>query len=110
MLGLKHLHDRKRGLAQEPRTLRTVFRGAGIDLLIYLAAIVGPLALLPQVLQLYATRDASSLALSTWVMFGLMNVVWISYGLKHKERPIVLTNSALVILNSLVALGILLYA
>ncbi|OGC88374.1 hypothetical protein A2419_00500 [Candidatus Adlerbacteria bacterium RIFOXYC1_FULL_48_26] len=81
-----------------------------MDLLIYIAAFVGPLALLPQVINVYATRDTSGLFLPTWCMFGVLNFLWILYGRVHKEKPIVITNTALMVLNFSVAAGIVLFS
>jgi uncharacterized protein with PQ loop repeat len=81
-----------------------------LDLLIYPVAIAAPLALFPQVLQVYQTKDASSLALPTWLILGLLNIIWVFYGVVHKESPIVLTNAILALLNFAVVAGIVLYA
>lgn len=79
------------------------------DVLIYPIAILAPLALLPQVMLLYATRDASGLSLPTWVLLACINVIWIGYGVVHKEKPVVVNSLILVVLNSSVAVGILLF-
>lgn len=109
MLGMRHLHERRKKAAEEPLTVRSALTKTKIDLLIYVAAFVGPLALLPQVLNVYATRDASGLFLPTWCMFGVLNVVWILYGHLHKETPIVITNVALMVLNFSTVAGILFF-
>lgn len=83
---------------------------SALDLLIYPVAIAAPLALLPQVLHVFNTQDVGSLALPTWLILGILNVVWVFYGSVHKERPIVLTNAILALLNFAVVVGILLYA
>lgn len=80
-----------------------------LDIIIYPVAVLAPVALLPQVVQLYVTKDASSLALPTWLVLGLLNLVWFYYGLVHKERPIIITNAMLAVLNFAVVVGILLY-
>lgn len=109
MLGLRHLHQRRKRIAEGSPTVKSALNKAKIDLLIYIAAFVGPLALLPQVLNVYVTRDASGLFLPTWFMFGALNFLWILYGRVHREKPIVITNSALMVLNFSVAIGILLF-
>jgi uncharacterized protein with PQ loop repeat len=110
MLGLRHLYQRKKRLSGEEQTVKTVVQMSGLDLLIYFAAIAGPLALLPQVFKLYTSHDAAGLALPTWLMFGALNSLWIFYGYKHKEKPIVITNSMLLVLNFTIVFGILLFA
>lgn len=110
MLGLHHLHQRRKRIAEGPPTVRSVLYKAKIDLLIYIAAFVGPLVLLPQVLTVYATHDTSGLFLPTWCMLGALNFLWILYGRAHNEKPIVITNSALMVLNFSIAAGIVLFS
>lgn len=109
MLGLWHFRRRSSPPESGFPTKRSVAKIA-LDLLIYPAAIAAPLALLPQALALYETHDAAGLVLSTWVVLGLLNVLWLVYGWVHGERPIMLTNAALMVLNFAIALGVLLYA
>jgi uncharacterized protein with PQ loop repeat len=109
MLGLWHLHQRKKDIEAKPQTVKTVIRRTKIDLLIYIAAFVGPLVLLPQVFNIYSTHETSGLFLPTWAMFGALNFLWILYGRAHGEKPIVITNVALMVLNFSVVIGILLF-
>lgn len=109
MLGLKHYQKRKKRAPEGGFPTRDSVKRTAADLLVYPAAVIAPLALLPQAWTLYATRDAGGLAFLTWFVLALINVVWIFYGHAHRERPIVLTNCASLILNSAIALGILLY-
>lgn len=108
MFGLHHFQKRRREDERGFPTRRSVAKVA-LDLLIYPAAIISPLAQLPQVYALFSSYDANGLALSTWVTWGLLNLLWITYGRVHREPPIVLTNSALFMLNVTMVVGILLY-
>lgn len=111
MLGLQHLYQRKKNIeSSRPQTVRAVIEKTKLDILIYVAAVLGPLALLPQVLSLFTTRDASGLFLPTWLMFGALNFLWILYGRAHGAAPIVIANTAFMILNFLVVVGIVLYS
>lgn len=106
MLEMRHLARRKKKIKKETQTVRSAVKLAWLDVLIYFASVMGPLATLPQVLQLYITHDARGLSLLSWCMYGLLNLVWIFYGYKHREKPIVITNIAMLCLNVLVAAGI----
>jgi uncharacterized protein with PQ loop repeat len=108
MLGLRHYQRRKKNPESGFPTKRSVMRTA-LDLLIYPAAIASPLALLPQAVTLYATHAASGLVFSTWVVLGLLNLLWLVYGRVHHELPIIITNTALMAINFAIAIGILLY-
>ena len=88
---------------------RTSILKDALDILIYPIAIVGPIALLPQVIKLYITHDAAGLALSTWLILGLFNLVWLYYGFVHRERPIIITNLMLLTFNFTIVFGILIF-
>ncbi len=108
-LGVRHVSRRKKARLSGLPTRASVFKNV-LDILIYPIAIAAPLALLPQVVQVYITQDASSLALPTWLILGLLNVTWTFYGFAHREWPIILTNAMLAALNFAVVIGIVLYA
>ena len=109
-LGVRHLAERRKkrmrrkGYAAHIATLKE-----GVDLLIYPVAIGAPLALVPQVLQIYTTQNASSLSLPTWLILALLNLVWLLYGLIHKEPPIIVTSLLLATMNFAVVFGILIF-
>jgi len=109
MLGLRHLHRRRKNIDKGPQTVKSAVKKTKLDLLIYIAACVGPLVLLPQAVALYTTHQTAGLYLPTWGMLGVLNCIWILYGRVHREWPIVITNAALMLLNFSVALGIMLF-
>lgn len=109
MSNLHHLHVRKRiykNLENYPNTNQLK---RALDYIMYGVAIVTPLALLPQVFQLFTYKDAAGLSLLTWVLLGCLNFLWIVYALVHKEKPILLANVLMGILNFTLVCGIVLY-
>lgn len=109
MLGLWHLHQRKKEIEAKQETIKSAVDKTKLDLLIYIAAFVGPLVLLPQVFTIYSTHETAGLFLPTWGMLGMLNFLWILYGRAHGEKPIMITNAALMVLNIFVVVGILLF-
>lgn len=97
-LGVRHVSRRRRAGIKH-----------AFDLLIYPVAVAAPLALLPQVIQVYKTQDTGSLALPTWLVLGTLNLVWLIYGFVHRDKPIMLTNIMLACMNFAVVFGIYLY-
>jgi len=79
------------------------------DYFMYTIAMVTPLVLLPQVLQLFTNKSVAGLSIETWFLLGCLNVVWILYGLVHREPPIYIGNFLVGILNFTVVYGIILY-
>jgi len=80
-----------------------------LDRAMYFVAVITPLVLLPQVLQVFTTKDAGGLSLQTWFLLGCINILWMLYGLVHREPPIYIANFLVGILNFAVVYGIFLY-
>lgn len=109
MLGLHHLALRRRvsqNLESYPHPTMWKRR---FDYAMYFIGLMAPIALIPQALELYSTRDAHSLSLPTWVVLGGINLLWSFYGILHKEPPIAIANFFSGLLNIIIAIGIILY-
>lgn len=104
-----HLHLRKRiSKSLEPYPARSAWKRL-LDRVVFAAGIVGPVLTLPQIVLIYTNHDASGISAMSWFGWAALNVVWILYGLVHKEPPIVMTYSFWFIANSTVAIGAVLY-
>jgi len=75
----------------------------------YGVAAFAPLALIPQILQVYTTHSGAGLSLPTWLLFVLFNILWSLYGAIHKDAQILFANILMAFCNFAVVLGILLY-
>ncbi len=105
--GEHHLHKQKRVRTHEDsRTLHVRM----LDRVMVFVSMIGPIATLPQVYDVFARQSAESLSLSTWTLWTVLSVVWAYYGYVHKEAPILWANLVYIILQSLVVYGILLYS
>ena len=80
-----------------------------LDYLMYGVGIFGPLALLPQILQLYRTQSAEGLSLLTWSLLTAINVLWGMYGLAHKDKPLFIAHAIFILFDLAIVAGILLY-
>ena len=102
----EHLRTRRRvhaRLEEYPHPIRwkRVF-----DEFMYVVGILAPLALIPQVIQVWS-GDASGVSLFTWAMLGVATSFWLAYGIIHKEKPIIVTNCLALVLNFSVVAGVL---
>ncbi|MFA5744761.1 MAG: hypothetical protein WC887_00920 [Candidatus Paceibacterota bacterium] len=79
------------------------------DYFMYGVGIVAPLALVPQILEVYSTKSGAGLALPTWSLFVAFNILWTIYGILHKDIHILFANALMILFNGTVVLGILLY-
>ena len=80
-----------------------------LDYFMYVVGICAPLALVPQILQIYTTKSGAGLSLPTWLLFILFNTFWATYGVVHKDKHIFFANMLMAIFNSVVVIGVLLY-
>lgn len=80
-----------------------------IDSAMSLIAIVSPLTIIPQIIQIYQTKDVEGISLITWVFSVLTSLTWIIYGFHHKDKPIIFNSIMGAVFCSLIAFGVLLY-
>jgi uncharacterized protein with PQ loop repeat len=81
-----------------------------LDKLVYFAGIAGPVMTLPQVFKIWAEKSASGVAVETWATYLILSVIWISYGILHKEKPLIIMYSSYFVINISIIVGIALYA
>lgn len=80
-----------------------------VDRLVLFVGIFAPLLTAQQSYYIHSTKDASGVSLVTFSGFVVVNLIWLWYGLLHKELPIIVMYILLAICNSSVVIGILLY-
>ncbi len=71
--------------------------------------VIGPFALLPQVIKVYITHSehAGGHSLISWGLFAILSLLWLSYGLYQKRPSIYVGNTVSLILNLLMMVGII---
>jgi uncharacterized protein with PQ loop repeat len=77
------------------------------DNIMFGGSIVGPLLVLPQIVQVWSYHAVQGVSVVTWGLLGVGSVLWFIYGLIHDEKPLMLCNALLVICDFLVVLGVL---
>lgn len=80
-----------------------------LDDIITLLAIIGPIATLPQIVEIFVNKNAGSVSVLSWIIFTIFDIPWIIYGIAHKEKPIIIAYTMWFISNILVVIGALLY-
>lgn len=74
-----------------------------------IVAVVQPLMVLPQALQIYNNHSAADVSLLTWSMLLIFNISNFIYGLVFRIKPLIINNAIWVIVDTAVVVGILLY-
>lgn len=73
------------------------------------AAIVHPLMAVPQIVQLYATKQAAGLSIFMWIAWLVLGLVFLMYGLAHRLKPYIVMQLLWIAVDVLIIAGILMY-
>ena len=107
--GFHHFHKRKRiHLKHEPYPHPDP-RKRFIDKAIYVVCIAGPIFTIPQVWKIWVGKNASGVAVISWISYLVMACFWLVYGIEHKEAPIIITNCIWIVLEIMVIAGTFMY-
>lgn len=80
-----------------------------LDRVIYAVGILGPVLTIPQVLKIWVENDASGVSGVSWFSYLVFAVIWVIYGIAHKQKPIILAYSLWIVLESLIVAGTVMY-
>ena len=105
MIGFHHVRARMR---HEPFPATTSWKRF-LDYLMYGVGIVAPIALVPQIIQIYTTKSSVGVSLFTWCLLALINSLWALYGTVHNDRQIFFANALMVLFDLVIVVGILMY-
>ncbi|MGI0102795.1 MAG: PQ-loop domain-containing transporter [Nitrosotalea sp.] len=81
-----------------------------LDRITFFAGVVGPFTILPQVYEIFSTKNASGVSLTSWILMFVVTLPWIFYGMAHKEKSIVVSFILWEVVNLFVIAGILMYS
>ena len=102
-----HLDIRKRIYQKHERFPHPTKAGRFIDKMVYLSAILLPLLNLPQLYNVWIAKNFSGVSVISWAGFAFFSMIWTTYGIMHKEKPIIFLNTGLFIMQLLVVIGII---
>ncbi len=80
-----------------------------IDKATYLVALVESIIVLPQVIQIFRDKDASGVSLFSWTGFWIFNLIWLLYGIAHREKLIIFYTTVYGIAQIWVIIGGMMY-
>jgi uncharacterized protein with PQ loop repeat len=104
-----HLHVRKRIHVEHqkyPHPNKFVRR---IDQLICFVSIVFPLTLVPQIVDIFVSKNVAALSLTTWILSLVLGIPMLIYAFVHKIKPIIIMNILWIIMYCIIIAGILIY-
>jgi len=60
----------------------------------------------PQLIAVWTSPSIAGVSLVSWVGFLLGSVFWFAYGLLHHEKPIIVINGGLIVIQGLIVVGL----
>lgn len=82
-------------------------RKSAVDKLVYFAVVFGPLMTLPQLYSVWMLHQ-KGVSVATWSGYLVVAVIWLLYGLKHRDRPIIALQLLWLLLDAGIIVGVLL--
>jgi uncharacterized protein with PQ loop repeat len=80
-----------------------------LDKLMYVVGALGLIMTIPQIAEIWVNHNAGGVSVISWISYTIFSVIWLIYGIVHKERVIIFTQFFWVILNAVIAVGAILY-
>lgn len=102
-------HRYKHQKARKTLIVKKADKPKVVDRLTYMAAIVEPLFSLPQAYQIFHDRSAGSVSILSWIGFEVMTLIWLWYGVVHKEKMILVYQGLFFIIDGSVLFGAIYY-
>ena len=99
----KRIHTKKEKYPHSDKSI------AMFDRFIIALGIFNIFATLPQLLEIWINKDATGVSFVTWAYYTFFSAMFIVYGVLHKEKPIIVNYSLVVVLYLGITIGALLY-
>jgi uncharacterized protein with PQ loop repeat len=106
---LHHLHKRRRIHQRHEKYPHPNKFKNFMDKFIYLISILTPMVVLPQAWKIWHLQTAAGISLITYTFLVIFNVIWLTYGILHKEKPIIILYASLFVINLTIAIGRITY-
>ena len=107
--GQHHAHIRKRIHQKHEKYPHPNKTKRFMDKAIYVVGVFGPVMTVPQLIKIYVEKTTAGISLITWVAYLIVALFWLTYGVMHKEKPIIFTNILWISINIPIIVGTLLY-
>ena len=108
--GVHHYHRRHPQVGEAAARLEHIRPAVrALDRAMLVLAFVGPLLTLPQVYSVWIERQVAGVSLLSWGGYAVLSCIWLIYGIVHHARPLIISYSIFAVLNTAVAIGVLLF-
>ncbi|HET7673439.1 MAG TPA: PQ-loop domain-containing transporter [Candidatus Saccharimonadales bacterium] len=80
-----------------------------IDRAMTMVAVIHPLSALPQVIEIFASKNATGVSLATWLLFMLIGIIFMLYAIAHRIKPMIINQFIWFVMDFLIVTGVLIY-
>ena len=75
---------------------------------VLVVAVAEPLSALPQIYEIWIKHQSEGVSALSWSLFAIAALIWLLYGLKIKDKPVIISSALWIITEIAVVLGVLL--
>lgn len=109
-VAIHHLNKRKRTHEKyEDYPIPNKFKRF-LDKAVLGIGILAPLGTLPQIIKIWVHQNVTGLSVITWISFLFGAIILLFYSIVHREKPLIVMYSCLILVHLTVIIGILLYS
>ena len=80
-----------------------------LDKVTFVAGVIGPFTVLPQIYQIYIGHSAAGVSATSWALMFIVTMPWVFYGLAHCDKSIIISFFLWEVMNALVFIGAIIY-
>jgi len=81
-----------------------------IDKLMYFASFAYPFTALPQIIQVYTSKDVTSLSLISFALYVIFGSIFLAYAFSKKLKPLIIEGALWLVIYIAMLYGILLFS
>lgn len=75
---------------------------------VLVVAVAEPLSTFPQIYEIWIRHKSEGVSVLSWSLFAIAALIWLLYGLKIKDKPVIISSALWIITEIAVVLGVLL--
>ena len=72
-------------------------------------AVLEPVITLPQAYQIFRDRSATGVSITSWIGYEVFTLIWLWYGVAHKDKAITLYSLLYAFVQLAVIMGAIMY-
>ena len=81
-----------------------------IDKLMYFASFAYPFTAIPQIIQVYTSKDVTSLSLISFALYVLFGSIFLAYAVNKKLKPLIIEGALWLLIYIAMLIGIVVFS